>query len=117
MPLIKSKSKQAFKQNVSEMIKAGHPQDQSLAAAYSIQRKNKASGGLMNNDKMLSDLMKRRKKMAEGGQAYDYDLMDQDEMPSLHEKPDDAKMNNQDPNLQEQSRYDLGDNEDHPTDH
>jgi len=38
MPLIKSKSKKAFKKNVSEMVDAGHPLDQSLAAAYSEKR-------------------------------------------------------------------------------
>jgi hypothetical protein len=38
MPLNKSKSEQAFHQNVSEMIKAGHPQKQALAAAYRVQR-------------------------------------------------------------------------------
>lgn len=117
MPLIKSKSKQAFNQNVSEMIKAGHPQDQSLAAAYSIQRKSHASGGdIMNNDRMISDLMKRRKRLADGGVASN-ESMDQDEMPSLHERPDSAKMNNTSPNLQEQSRHDMGDNEDSVLDH
>jgi hypothetical protein len=39
MPLIKSKSKKAFKENVSEMVKAGHPVNQSVAAAYSVKRK------------------------------------------------------------------------------
>lgn len=39
MPLIKSKTDQAFKSNIREMIKAGHPQDQAVAAAYATQRK------------------------------------------------------------------------------
>jgi hypothetical protein len=39
MPLKKSKSKAAFVSNVKEMIKAGHPQKQALAAAYATQRK------------------------------------------------------------------------------
>ena len=39
MPLDKSGSKQAFSRNVSEMMKAGHPQKQALAAAYNIQAK------------------------------------------------------------------------------
>ena len=38
MPLEKSKSEAAFKSNVAEMIKSGHPKEQALAAAYSIQR-------------------------------------------------------------------------------
>jgi len=42
MPLIHSQSKAAFSKNVAEMMHAGHPQDQSLAAAYSVQRHVKA---------------------------------------------------------------------------
>lgn len=38
MPLIHSKSKEAFNENVAEMIKAGHPRDQALAAAYNVKR-------------------------------------------------------------------------------
>lgn len=64
MPLIKSNSKPAFKQNVSEMIKAGHPQNQALAAAYNIKNKYALGGDV--NDKMMSDLMKRRKEAKDG---------------------------------------------------
>lgn len=39
MPLIKSGSKAAFKSNVAEMIRAGHPRDQALAASYSNARR------------------------------------------------------------------------------
>lgn len=49
MPLIKSKSEPAFKQNVSEMIRAGHPRDQALAAAYRNQRQSKAGGGALSS--------------------------------------------------------------------
>jgi len=38
MPLQKSSSKEAFSKNVAEMMHAGHPQDQSVAAAYSVKR-------------------------------------------------------------------------------
>ena len=38
MPLIKSKSKSAFKSNIKEMVKAGHPVKQAVAAAYSVKR-------------------------------------------------------------------------------
>lgn len=69
MPLIKSKSLAAFKQNVSEMIKAGHPKDQALAAAYSIKRKY-ADGGDVDNSKMISDLMSKRKKKLEPSEDY-----------------------------------------------
>ena len=38
MPLIKSTSKKAFKENVSKEIAAGRPVKQALAIAYSTQR-------------------------------------------------------------------------------
>lgn len=38
MPLIHSKSKEAFSKNVAEMMHAGHPQKQAVAAAYNVQR-------------------------------------------------------------------------------
>ncbi len=50
MPLMQGKSKKAFSKNVSTEMHAGKPQKQSLAIAYSVQRKNK-------------------KKMADGGEV------------------------------------------------
>lgn len=44
MPLLKSSSESAFKKNVADMRNAGHPRDQSLAAAYDNQRRAKAKG-------------------------------------------------------------------------
>lgn len=41
MPLIKSKSKEAFKKNVKAEMKAGKPKKQALAIAYSIKRRAK----------------------------------------------------------------------------
>jgi len=41
MPLIKSKSKKAFKQNVRTEMRAGKPRKQALAIAYSVKRKAK----------------------------------------------------------------------------
>ena len=38
MPLIKSKSKTAFKKNVQKEVDAGKPVKQALAIAYSTQR-------------------------------------------------------------------------------
>ena len=38
MPLKKSKSEKAFKSNVKAEIKAGKPQKQALAIAYSVKR-------------------------------------------------------------------------------
>lgn len=47
MPLIKSKSKEAFGKNVKAEMKAGKPQKQAVAIAYAVQRgsdKKKAKG-------------------------------------------------------------------------
>ena len=41
MPLIKSKSKKAFSQNIKREMKAGKPQKQAVAIAYSVKRKAK----------------------------------------------------------------------------
>lgn len=47
MPLDKSKSKQAFSENVSKEMQSGKPQNQALAIAYNVKRKmkKKAMGG------------------------------------------------------------------------
>ena len=46
MPLIKSKSEQAFKKNIKAEIKAGKPQKQAVAIAYAVKRSaKKANGG------------------------------------------------------------------------
>lgn len=51
MPLIKSGSKQAVSSNISEMIKAGHPRDQAIAAALSTARRyGKKAGGRVGYD-------------------------------------------------------------------
>ena len=45
MPLIKSKSKEAFSKNVKKEIEAGKPRKQAVAIAYAVQksaRKKKA---------------------------------------------------------------------------
>ena len=38
MPLVKSTSKEAFRKNVKAEIKAGKPQKQAVAVAYSVKR-------------------------------------------------------------------------------
>lgn len=53
MPLFPSKSKKAVGKNIKTEMEAGKPQDQAIAIAYDIQRKNK------------------RKKMAKGGEVKD----------------------------------------------
>lgn len=41
MPLKKSKSKKAFKENIKAEVKAGKPVKQSVAIAYAVKRKAK----------------------------------------------------------------------------
>jgi hypothetical protein len=41
MPLIKSRSKEAFKTNIKAEVKAGKPVNQSVAIAYSEKREAK----------------------------------------------------------------------------
>lgn len=45
MPLKKGKSQATISSNISEMIHAGHPKDQAIAAALNTARKTKAEGG------------------------------------------------------------------------
>jgi hypothetical protein len=44
MPLKKGSSKAVISQNIGEMIKAGHPKDQAVAAAYNQAGKSKKKG-------------------------------------------------------------------------
>lgn len=50
MPLTQGKSKKAFKHNIEAEMHAGKPQDQALAIAYNVKRKNKAKGGMVMDD-------------------------------------------------------------------
>lgn len=45
MPLVKSKSEKAFKQNIKAEVKAGKPVKQAVAIAYDVQRRAKKSKG------------------------------------------------------------------------
>jgi hypothetical protein len=74
VPLIHSKSKKAFSNNVAEMVKAGHPQNQAVAAAYDVKRKaehHKAEGGEMKSRKERALEAFHGSMMAEGGQITD----------------------------------------------
>jgi len=55
MPLIKSGSKKDVSKNISEMVHAGHPKDQAIAAALSTARKygKQAGGGIRINGKKV----------------------------------------------------------------
>lgn len=44
MPLKKSKSKKAFKENIRTEVKAGRPVKQAVAIAYSVKRRSKKKG-------------------------------------------------------------------------
>ena len=48
MPLRHGRSQKTISSNISEMIHAGHPQDQAIAAALSTARRTKAKGGPMD---------------------------------------------------------------------
>lgn len=62
MPLIKSSSKAAISKNISEMVHAGHPQNQAIAAAMDTARRaksrGKAGGGPINTMTGLPSAMK-----------------------------------------------------------
>ena len=42
MPLKRGKSKKTISKNISEMVRAGHPQDQAIAASLEQARKSGA---------------------------------------------------------------------------
>jgi hypothetical protein len=45
MPLVKSKSKKAFSENIRREMEAGKPQKQAVAIAYSVKRKAQGKRG------------------------------------------------------------------------
>ena len=48
MPLVKNASKSAFRKNIKAEIKAGKPQNQAVAIAYSVKRKAMGKKGAKN---------------------------------------------------------------------
>lgn len=57
MPLKKGHSKEVLHENIQEMIRAGHPVKQAVAASYANQRKYKkmADGGMVEDDSHIED--------------------------------------------------------------
>jgi len=49
MPLKQGSSQKTISSNIAEMVRAGHPRDQSIAAALSTARKSRASGGSVDD--------------------------------------------------------------------
>ena len=49
MPLIKSKSPKAFKENIKKEIAAGKPPKQAVAIAYAVAGKKKKTGEKISN--------------------------------------------------------------------
>jgi len=80
MPLIKSKSKEAFSKNVSAEVKAGKPVKQAVAIAYATKRSvGKKSGGLWDNIHAKQERIKHgsgehMRKPGSKGAPTDYDL-------------------------------------------
>lgn len=54
MPLTPGSSQSVISRNIREMRRAGHPQDQSVAAAMDMARRARAMGGAMKNPKVHS---------------------------------------------------------------
>lgn len=52
MPLKQGSSQKTISSNIAEMMRAGHPQKQSVAAALSTARKARADGGEVSKDKV-----------------------------------------------------------------
>ena len=62
MPLTKSKSSKAFKENVNAEMAAGKPQKQAVAIAYDVQRRaKKADGG-----GLYANINAKRERIAKG---------------------------------------------------
>ena len=61
MPLKKGKSQKTISSNISEMIHAGHPHDQAVAAALNVARRAKrAGGGPLSYDALVQAMQEGR---------------------------------------------------------
>lgn len=89
MPLIRSKSQHAFDKNLKHEMAEGKPQKQSLAIAYSVQKRahKMAKGGKLHGHKPELEkmaAMAHYKKMAEGGIINLADKMEAVPMHNAH---------------------------------
>ena len=66
MPLTKGKSQKTISHNISEMVHAGHPHDQAIAAALETARHTKAFGGPMPSFMQKSVKMPKTPKLFSG---------------------------------------------------
>lgn len=66
MPLIKSLSKKAMSKNIETEMRAGKPQKQAVVIAFNVK---KAEGGLVS-DRMINDLMSKRRKKLEADEDF-----------------------------------------------
>jgi len=65
MPLTPGKSKKTISHNISEMIHAGHPRDQAIAAALNTARHTKAAGG-----GLYANIHAKQQRIAHGSKEH-----------------------------------------------
>ena len=65
MPLEKGKSKATISHNIAEMIHAGHPRDQAIAAALNTARHTKANGG-----GLYANIHAKQQRIAHGSKEH-----------------------------------------------
>lgn len=116
MPLIKGKSKKAFEHNIKAEMHAGKPQDQSLAIAYNIKKRNArkkmAEGGMAKDDqKTIGEIIgypgsDKKKKMAHGGLIT---AKEEKRASADSEEKDPIHMHEQDSDFKHERRADADD--------
>lgn len=66
MPLKEGKNKKVISENISEMVRAGHPQDQAIAAAYAKAGKSKMKKDEDSKPAAVKEAMKHPDKLGAG---------------------------------------------------
>lgn len=96
MPLKHSKSKKAFGQNVSAEMRAGKPQNQALAIAYSVARKAKkmyAGGETPDRNLPLErDVRNHNQKLHPHASYADGGMVDEEDNEAGYSMPDDSPL-------------------------